>query len=91
MITFAIILLLFAAIFFVASFIVKDEEIVHNLQLLCLALFATGMIIIVSEGSYKDGCVQTLKGQPPYKMEIRYELRDSVYVPVDTTYVKIKT
>lgn len=33
--------------------------------------------------------IKCLKGNNSYKMEIQYELKDSVYIPVDTIYVKI--
>ena len=38
----------------------------------------------------KETAIECLKGNNPYKMEIQYELKDSVYIPVDTIYVKIK-
>lgn len=37
--------------------------------------------------SKKDTAIKCLKDNNPYKMEIRYELKDSVYVPKDTIYV----
>ena len=37
--------------------------------------------------SEKDTAIKCLKGSNPYKMEIIYELKDSVYVPKDTIYV----
>ena len=33
------------------------------------------------------GNIETLKGNPTYKMEIKYELKDSIFVPSDTIYV----
>lgn len=38
----------------------------------------------------KEIAIECLKGNNPYKMEIRYELQDSIYAPVDTIYIKIK-
>ena len=38
----------------------------------------------------KETAIKCLQGNNPYKMEIQYELKDSVYIPVDTIYVKIK-
>ncbi len=40
--------------------------------------------------SEKDTAIKCLKGNNPYKMEIRYELKDSVYVPKDTIYIRKK-
>ena len=38
--------------------------------------------------SEKDTAIKCSKDENPYKMEIRYELKDSVYVPTDTIYIK---
>lgn len=34
--------------------------------------------------------IDCLNGKNPYKMEIQYQLKDSVYIPIDTLYIKIK-
>ena len=39
-----------------------------------------------NEFTYKE----SLKGNNPYKMEIRYELQDSIYIPKDTVFTKIE-
>ena len=36
--------------------------------------------------SEKDTAIKCSKDENPYKMEIRYELKDSIYVPKDTIY-----
>lgn len=36
--------------------------------------------------SEKDTAIKCLQDKNPYKMEIVYELKDSVYVPKDTIY-----
>ena len=33
---------------------------------------------------------ESLRGNNPYKMEIRYELQDSIYIPKDTVFTKIE-
>ena len=33
---------------------------------------------------------ESLRGNNPYKMEIRYELQDSIYIPKDTIFTKIE-
>ena len=38
--------------------------------------------------SEKDTAIKCSKDNNPYKMEIRYELKDSIYVPTDTIYIK---
>lgn len=44
---------------------------------------------LFSEVGHKDAQIQALKGKFDYKMEIRYELKGSVYIPVDTVFTKI--
>ena len=39
---------------------------------------------------YYIGQTRALEGKFNYKMEIKYELKDSVYIPVDTTFTEIK-
>ena len=59
------------------------------------SVFGVGLILsgasflglIEGEGTaYKEA----LKGNNPYKMEIRYELYDSIYIPKDTVFIKIE-
>lgn len=33
---------------------------------------------------------ESLRGNNPYRMEIRYELQDSIYIPKDTIFTKIE-
>ena len=54
---------------------------------LCSSLII-GFILIISHFQEKETAIKALKGNNPYTMEIRYELKDSVYVPVDTIYIK---
>ena len=54
--------------------------------ILIVGLFLTILINTTEE----ETAIECLKGNNPYKMEIQYELKDSVYIPVDTIYVKIK-
>lgn len=46
-------------------------------------------LLIISIFVQDDTRKECLKGNNPYKMEIQYELKDSVYVPVDTIFVKV--
>lgn len=52
------------------------------------------LLVGMFAGSYitgeKHGQKQALRGKFDYKMEIKYELKDSVYTPVDTTFTEIK-
>ena len=42
------------------------------------------------EAGHDMGQKQALRGKFDYKMEVKYELKDSVYTPVDTTFTEIK-
>ena len=55
-------------------------------------LFPTlwGTIFLMECVVEKEVAIKCLEGNNPYKMEIRYELKDSIYIPVDTVYIKIK-
>ena len=44
-----------------------------------------GIIILSRDMAYKEA----LKGNNIYKMEIKYEMKDSVYIPSDTVFVLI--
>ena len=51
------------------------------------ALIAVMFFIGGYRKSEKDTAIKCLQDKNPYKMEIQYELKDSVYVPKDTIYV----
>ena len=52
----------------------------------------TGIAMYLLGGSdgEKLAYKESLKGNNPYKMEIRYELQDSIYIPKDTVFTKIE-
>ncbi len=50
--------------------------------LITVMSFLSGYMI-----SQKNTAIKCLNGNNPYKMEIIYELKDSVYIPKDTIYV----
>ena len=49
-----------------------------------------GIFLIGLRFGHYIGQRQALRGKFDYKMEVKYELKDSVYTPVDTTFTKIK-
>jgi len=55
-----------------------------------LLLTLWGTIFLMEYVVEKEVAVECHKGNNPYKMEIRYELQDSIYIPIDTVYIKIK-
>lgn len=44
------------------------------------------IIVLIYIGQY-SGTVETLRGHPNYEMKIKYELKDSIFIPCDTIYV----
>lgn len=54
------------------------------------ALIVVLSLNILIKTTKEETAIECLKGNNLYKMEIQYELKDSVYIPVDTIYVKIK-
>ena len=53
--------------------------------LICSSSFCLGLAV-EEEIAYKE----SLRGNNPYKMEIRYELQDSIYIIKDTVFTKIE-
>lgn len=52
----------------------------------CFICIYFAAYLISSDTAYKEA----LKGNNLYKMEIRYDMKDSAYVPSDTVFVLIK-
>jgi amino acid permease len=71
----------------------KDEEGMKYRAFFTSVSFLALLIIILTgiffyELGKKDGNAETLKNQNKYKMEVTYELKDSIYTPVDTIFIK---
>ena len=47
-------------------------------------------MLLFTELQEKETSIRCLKGNNPYKQQIIYEFKDSIQIPVDTIYVKIK-
>jgi hypothetical protein len=78
----------------VLAIIVDSEEDTFTNRLVCF-MAAIGMLLLSATmfyyDGYKKGQIDAYRGNYKYKMEIRYELKDSTYyTPKDTIYVKIK-
>ena len=50
-------------------------------------LFLVDLMLLVGLLCVKNNTIKCLNDNNPYKMEIVYELKDSVYIPKDTIYV----
>lgn len=79
-----LILFIILIVYSIEKFNIDDNFIV--------IILSTITIVFVGVGGYvqseRDTAIKCLKDNNPYKMEIRYELKDSVYVPKDTIYIK---
>jgi len=66
-----------------------DKNTFHAPVLFIMYLFTISLAgMVFEEKGIKEGAIETLKNKSPYKMEIRYELKDSTYVPIDTIFTK---
>jgi flagellar motor component MotA len=63
---------------------IEGNAFVCVISALIIIMFYLGGYVM----SEKDTAIKCLKDNNPYKMEIIYELKDSVYVPKDTIYIK---
>ena len=64
----------------------RDSVFFSYMSLCCAGVL---MMLGFIYGDYY-GQKRVLRNKPDYKMEIKYELKDSVYTPVDTTFTEIK-
>lgn len=74
--------------------IITSEKIINLIIFYLILIAGVTMLAImphkVESNTEKETAIKCLQGNNPYKMEIQYELKDSMYIPVDTIYVKIK-
>ena len=59
------------------------------LKFIAIFLLLTYIIITAILMGHDKGQKDALRGKLDYKMEVKYELKDSIYTPVDTTFVEI--
>ena len=52
-----------------------------------LVVYTAGLLFLFSFLSTRKTAIDCYEGNNPYKQQIVYELKDSVYVPKDTIYV----
>lgn len=89
MIVFGIILIAIALIGGFIYIVHSEDAFSPSVVFLILFMFL-GTAFLMAEIQEKETAIECLKGNNPYKMEIRFELEDSIYVSVYTVYVKIK-
>lgn len=88
MIITGIIMLIFGAVI-VFMMIGMDPEDCPRYFLTFVGFVAVcvGVLFIVYPLIREEAYINSLKGKNPYKMEIRYGLKDSLYIPKDTVYI----
>ena len=62
----------------------KPDKVFYSLISIPIII---GIFLIGLYFGHYIGQTRALKGKFDYKMEIKYELKDSVYTPVDTTFI----
>ena len=90
MIVFLIIILFLGVGMTTITYLYKEQEFPSFFMYIGMIFiysssFCLGLAV-EEEIAYKE----SLKGNNPYKMEIRYELQDSIYIPKDTIFTKIE-
>ena len=84
------IILFVAGLAILIYYIIISKDDYSPLLIFIVLAISGGITILAAELNEQDTAVKCLKGHNPYKMVIKYELKDSVYIPIDTVYTKIK-
>lgn len=84
------IILIAVAIIGAFIYMLVSEDSFSSSVLALLIFTLWGMTFLMTYVVEKETAIKCLKGNNPYKMEVRYELQDSIYTPIDTVYIKIK-
>ena len=82
-------LIIWSVMIIILAFIDMNSIGDRILKFIAIFLLLTYIIIIAILIGYDKGQKDALRGKFDYKMEIKYELKDSIYTPVDTTFVEI--
>ena len=83
------IILLVIAVIGAFIYIMSSEDAYSPLVMFILLVMFWGTVLFIEHIQEKETAIECLNGNNPYKMEIRYELQDSIYIPVDTVYIKL--
>lgn len=74
----------------IIGIVTAEKDIIFYILLIVGATIIAIIPHKVESNTEKETAIKCLQGNNPYKMEIQYELKDSMYIPIDTIYVKIK-
>lgn len=81
-------ILIAVAIIGAVIYMLVSEDSFSSSVLAILIFTLWGVLLLTEYVVEKETAIECLKGNNPYKMEVRYELQDSIYIPVDTVYIK---
>ena len=68
-------------------FIILLDDDSYLIGFLGLIVYTIGLLLLFSFLSTRKTAIDCYEGNNPYKQQIVYEIKDSVYVPKDTIYV----
>ena len=68
-------------------FIILLDDDSYLIGFLGLVVYTIGLLLLFSFLSTRKTAIDCYEGNNPYKQQIVYEIKDSVYVPKDTIYV----
>ena len=67
--------------------LLNDNDDFSMIGFLGLIAYTIGLFFLFNFLSIRNTAIECHEGNNPYKQQILYELKDSVYVPKDTIYV----
>ena len=73
--------------FCITLFIILSDDDTNTIGSLGLFMYTAGLLLLFSFLSTRKTAIDCYEGNNPYKQQIVYEIKDSVYVPKDTIYV----
>ena len=84
------IILLVIGLAILSYYIITSKDDHSPILVFIMFIIVCASLMLVTKTEEQNTAVRCLKGHNPYKMVIKYELKDSVYIPIDTVYTKIK-
>ena len=77
-------LIILVGIFFIFGFKNKEKEVYLFFKICGFVLIFSGTLTMSSRKNINNGAERFYKNPEKFKIEIKYELKDSILVPVDT-------
>lgn len=91
MIIFIVIGIVFIIMVCIVAVYNDNKQLIIGIVIPIITLFGMLFIIVaISSASYDKGQKDALKGKQSFEMKILYEKKDSILIPTDTIFIKIK-